>query len=211
MARSQWSVAPDDDAADMYERGMEHLEAAGYVQYEISNVARDLPERLDGVPCCLPERLGGVPSPRRACRHNLKYWTDGAWLGFGPGAHSKLPAGTPPRHSLDGGVRWKNLSATADYVAAVESGGAPLTTERRVLTRQEGLEEALFMGLRLAAGVDLGLVESRYGCDVWRQFGDRLQPFVDHGLLIYDGLRLKLTRPGMLMANEIMAVFIASN
>jgi oxygen-independent coproporphyrinogen-3 oxidase len=174
MARARWSVAPDDDAADMYVMGMERLESAGYAQYEISNVAR----------------------PGRESRHNLKYWTDGEWLGFGPGAHSTRA-----------GVRWKNLASTADYVAAVTAGSS-LTVERRILSGQDALEEALFMGLRLTAGLDLELVESRYGCDVWQQFGDDLQPFIDDGLLIYDGARLRLTRAGMLVANEIMAIFI---
>lgn len=176
MARSHWSVAPDDDAAEMYVAAMERLEAAGYRQYEISNVSR----------------------PGRESRHNMKYWTDGEWLGFGPGAHSTR-----------GGVRWKNLSATLEYAGAVDAGKPPVS-DRRILSRQDALEEALFMGLRLAAGLDVELVESRYGCSVWRQFGDQLQPFIDNGLLIYDGARLRLTRAGMLMANEVMAVFIGS-
>src|SRR5215471_207965 len=91
MARSRWSQAPDDDAATMYLTAMERLEAAGLDQYEISNVAR----------------------PGRRSRHNLKYWTDGEWLGFGCGAHSTR-----------GGVRWKNISSTAEYVAEVGRGGA---------------------------------------------------------------------------------------
>jgi oxygen-independent coproporphyrinogen-3 oxidase len=66
MARSGWSQAPDEDAAEMYGRGLERFDRAGYTQYEISNVAR----------------------PGRACRHNLKYWMDGEWLAFGCGAHA---------------------------------------------------------------------------------------------------------------------------
>ena len=65
MARAGWSLAPDDDAADMYLQGLERLDRAGYEQYEISNVAR----------------------PGRQSRHNLKYWTDGEWHAFGCGAH----------------------------------------------------------------------------------------------------------------------------
>ena len=76
MARARWSQAPDEDAAAMYLAAMERLDAAGYEQYEISNVAR----------------------PGRRSRHNLKYWTDGEWLGFGCGAHSTRD-----------GVRWKNV------------------------------------------------------------------------------------------------------
>ena len=39
MARAGWSLAPDDDAAEMYLWSLERLDAAGYRQYEISNVA----------------------------------------------------------------------------------------------------------------------------------------------------------------------------
>src|SRR5688572_1454620 len=176
MARSRWSVAPDDDAAEMYLEAMRRLDAAGYGQYEISNVAR----------------------PGRESRHNLKYWTDGAWLGFGPGAHSTRD-----------GTRWRNVSATQEYISTVESGGQ-LAVERRILSRQDALEEALFTRLRLSRGIDLQLIRSEYGVDVWEQLGEELQPFVQDGLLIYDGGCLRLTRPGMLLANEVMAVFIGS-
>jgi len=173
MARARWSLAPDDDAADMYVNAMERLDVAGYEQYEISNVAL----------------------PGRESRHNLKYWEDGEWQGFGCGAHSTRD-----------GVRWKNLSSTTEYIAAVNSGGR-LGVERRELTDQERLEEALFTGLRLMRGVDLDAIKARYGVDVWHRYGRDLQPFVDEGLLIYDR-RLRLTRAGMLLAHEIMTVFI---
>jgi oxygen-independent coproporphyrinogen-3 oxidase len=174
MARAGWSLAPDEDAAEMYLWSLARLEAAGFAQYEISNVAR----------------------PGRASRHNLKYWRDGEWHGFGCGAHSTRA-----------GVRWKNVSATADYIDRV-AAGVPTATERRVLTADERMEEALFTGLRLVEGVDIDEVGSRYGRDVWARFGTALQPFVDEGLLRRDGPRLSLARQGMLVANEIMAVFV---
>jgi oxygen-independent coproporphyrinogen-3 oxidase len=174
MARSGWSLAPDDDAAEMYLSAMERLARAGLGQYEISNVAR----------------------PGMASRHNLKYWTDGEWLAFGCGAHSTRE-----------GVRWKNVSGTAEYVERVTSG-ADIVTERRVLSANERLEEALFTGLRLTAGLDIEVVGARYGTDVWAIFGDALGPFLEAGWLIREGDRLRLTRDGMLMANEVMAVFV---
>ena len=177
MTKSRWAVAADDDAADMYLQAMERLDAAGYEQYEISNVAR-----------------AGQKS-----RHNLKYWTDGEWIGFGPGAHSTR-----------GGVRWRNVSATPEYIGAVQTGGQ-LIAERRVLSRQDGIEEALFTRLRLTEGIDVDFVKSRYGVDVWGQYGEELQRFKEPGLLIYDGRRLKLSRAGMLLANEIMTVFLGSH
>lgn len=174
MARAQWSQAPDDDAAEMYLQAMARLEEVGYRQYEISNVAR----------------------PGRESRHNLKYWTDGEWLGVGCGAHSTRR-----------GVRSQNVASVADYMEAIEAG-RPATGERREMSDQECLEEALFTGLRLTRGIDLAAVESTYGVDVWARFGPDLRPFVEAGLLIYDGRAVRLTRPGMLLAHEIMIVLI---
>ncbi len=50
---------------------------------------------------------------------------------------------------------------------------------------------------------------TRYGADVWSRYGPALQPFVDGGWLIYDGGTLRLSRAGMLVAHDIMAVFLA--
>jgi oxygen-independent coproporphyrinogen-3 oxidase len=174
MARSGWSLAPDDDAAEMYLWALERLERADYRQYEISNVAR----------------------AGRESRHNVKYWTDGEWLGFGCGAHSTFR-----------GVRWKNVSGTEEYIARIAVGESTATQERR-LTKDEQLEEALFTGLRLADGIDIEATGRRYGVDVWARYGAPLAPFVTAGVVRREGPVLRLTREGMLVANEIMAVFV---
>ncbi|HXH24648.1 MAG TPA: hypothetical protein VNI78_05325, partial [Vicinamibacterales bacterium] len=83
--------------------------------------------------------------------------------------------------------------------------------ERRVLSEGERLEEAIVTGLRLADGIDLVELRARYGVDVWERHRQELQPFFEAGLLIYDGGRLRLTRAGMLLAHEVMAVFITLN
>ena len=174
MARARWSQAPDDDAAAMYLTGMERLDAAGYVQYEISNVAR----------------------PGRQSRHNLKYWTDGEWLGFGCGAHSTVD-----------GVRWKNVSATEEYVQRIQ-GNQPVAVDERRLTPDERLGDALFTGLRLTEGISLDVFHDRYGVDVWARWGRELEPFVTENILLQEGARLRLTRQGMLLANEVMTIFV---
>jgi oxygen-independent coproporphyrinogen-3 oxidase len=177
MARAQWSQAPDDNAADMYLEALGRLDAAGYGQYEISNVAR----------------------PGRACLHNLKYWRDGEWLGFGCGAHSTR-----------GGVRWQNIAATDEYVDAVRAGRRVALGARR-LTRTTRAEEALMTGLRLVEGVDLDDFQQKYGVDVRAAHGATLDAFVERGVLGYDGARLRLTRAGMLLANEVLTVFIGAD
>ena len=172
--RHGWTQQSDDAAADMYESAMAMLDEAGYEQYEISNV-------------CLP----GHES-----RHNLKYWADGNWLGFGPGAHSTWQ-----------GVRWRNIASTEEYIRKRGSGES-VVVERRLLTNDERLGDALFTGLRLSRGVDIRMLSARYGIDVWSRFGDRLTPYMDAGILLRQDGHLRLTRPGMLQSNEVMSVFV---
>jgi oxygen-independent coproporphyrinogen-3 oxidase len=174
MARARWSQAPDEDAAAMYVAAMERLEDAGYEQYEISNVAQR----------------------GHRSRHNLKYWSDGEWLGFGCGAHSTRD-----------GVRWKNVASTEEYVSRIEQRESTAIDIRR-LAAEERLGDALFTGLRLADGVDLQVIQARYGVDVWHRYGAELEGFVHQGYLRHEGGRLRLTRTGMLLAHEVMAVFV---
>ena len=174
MARALWSQAPDEDAAEMYESAMARLEARGYRQYEISNVAR----------------------PGRQSRHNLKYWRDGEWVGVGPGAHSTMA-----------GQRWKNVSATDEWAARVEAG-EPFDVERRVLTPDERWQDAVITGLRLTEGIDLDAFRHNYGLDLEARYGDHLRPCLDAGLVVLDKGRLRLSRRGMLVSNDVLLIFL---
>jgi oxygen-independent coproporphyrinogen-3 oxidase len=174
MAEEGGGQAADDDAADMYLETLARLESAGYEQYELSNVAR----------------------PGRRSRHNVKYWTDGEWLGFGCGAHSTL-----------GRERWDNVQTASEYVTRIERGGSPVSA-RRLLSRREQLEEALFMELRLTEGIRLDRIRHAYGVDVWQRWGERLAPFEEAGLLEHDDRCLRLTRRGMLLASSVMITFL---
>lgn len=190
MARGGWSVAPDDDAAAMYLEGLARLDRAGFEQYEISNVARAVPHDAKSA------SQGPRPASRRS-RHNLKYWQEGEWLGFGCGAHATFR-----------GERWRTLSSTSDYIGRV-SAGEDVRLERRALGEAERLEEALFMGLRLTGGLDLSAIYRRHSIDIWMRYGQDLTPYVAAGLLIHEpGRLLALTRDGMLLASEVMTVFI---
>jgi len=174
MARGGWSLAPDDDAAEMYLEALERADAHGYEQYEISNIAR----------------------PSRRCRHNLKYWRGGEWLGFGCGSHSTRR-----------GFRWRNLSETERYITGVTANES-VVAERHEMTEEERLGDRLFMGLRLTEGIDVRAIEQDHGVDVMARYGSALTPFLDAGFLRLESGRLALTRQGMLVANEVMQTFI---
>ena len=86
--------------------------------------------------------------------------------------------------------------------------GAPAAVDLRRLTPDERLGDALFTALRLVDGIDGNAIQTRYGVDVWRRYGADLEPFIEAGCLRRDGARLSLTRQGMLVAHEIMTVFV---
>lgn len=169
-----WEQSSDDDAADMYLDALSRLDAAGFEQYEISNVAR----------------------PGFSSRHNVKYWQGGSWRGFGCGAHSTVD-----------GRRWKNVAATGDYVERIGRAAA-VALDVEDLSAQSQIEEALFTGLRLNAGIDRGNFQARYGVEPWSAYEQALAPYVAEGLMWVKKDTFGLTRRGMLVANDILATFV---
>ncbi len=142
-------------------------------------------------------QISNTARPGAASRHNLKYWTSGDWRGFGCGAHSTVE-----------GRRWQNIAATADYTDRIERGIA-VDVGARVLGLVERREEALFTGLRLATGIDRPTFLAVHGIDPWEHYRDGLNGALEAGLIWLHDDAFGLTRPGMLMANEIMTTFVA--
>jgi oxygen-independent coproporphyrinogen III oxidase len=129
-------------------------------------------------------------------RHNVKYWQGGEWRGFGCGAHSTA-----------GGARWKNVASTSEYIEAVMNG-REIARDRQTLSSDRRVEEALFTGLRLTAGINLRNFLTRYGVDPWTRYGEEMAPYVQGGWIWKTSEAFGLTRPGMLVANEILATFV---
>ena len=169
-----WRQVAEDLAADMYLEGLGLLDAAGFEQYEISNVAR----------------------PGYSSRHNVKYWQSSAWRGFGCGAHSTMD-----------GRRWQNVSPTVDYVERIRQGRS-VQVNLESLSAGLRVEEALFTGLRLTCGIDCRNFSARFGVDPWSRYGEELRPYLDGGFMWAESGRFGLHRRGMLVANEILSIFV---
>jgi oxygen-independent coproporphyrinogen-3 oxidase len=80
--------------------------------------------------------------------------------------------------------------------------------ERRELTAEERWQEAVITGLRLANGISIAAMAARHGVDLDARFGDDLRRFEEAGAVARDGDRLRLPRRGMLVANDVLRVFI---
>ena len=113
--------APDDDLqAEMYELADELLSKAGFQWYEISNWAK---------------------SQQQQSQHNLAYWNNQDWWGYGPGAHSAI-----------GGTRFWNVKHPAAYAGRLAEAHSPALSYETPDQQAVTLEQVL-LGSRLAAGI----------------------------------------------------------
>ena len=160
----------DDEAADFYLTVCETLRAAGFTHYEISNFAR----------------------PGYESRHNLKYWRDTPYIGFGPAAHSCF-----------GGKRFYN---PADLALYIEKGGRVSAVEDDGSCG--GYTERLMLGLRLAGGVSLpeiAALDLAFTPEEQAAFASRCAPYIRAGLMERKDGRIAITEKGMLVSNGLLA------
>ena len=134
------------------------------------------------------------PGPVRC--HNVKDWTDGEWLGLVWRA----------RHPGRGAVAQRG--GDSRLRRPCPSTARRPGRETRRLSSDDAFREALIMGLRLSGGVDVAAMRSRYGQDAWTRFGSALALSGDAGLVTFRDGRLKLTRQGTPLSNEVLAVFV---
>ncbi len=167
---------PDEDTElKMYLHTIRALTRAGYEHYEISNFAR----------------------PGYRCQHNMVYWRNEQYLGFGPGAVSY-------RH----GRRWKTISNPRHFVQAVRNG-LPLVEEEERLGADASLGETIMLMLRLRDGVDVHALEERYGVNLAQRYAHHLQRLQRLRLLEVTPERWRITSKGLPIANTVCAEFLA--
>lgn len=187
---------PDPDlAADMYEWASDRLAQAGYVQYEISNWGIQRSEEM------------------MACRHNLQYWRNLPYLGFGAGAHG-----------FAAGIRTANVLAPSAYIRRCSTDldreiDEPLVFPRtmatqsiQVIDRPAEIGETMMMGLRLVQeGVSRRAFRERFGQELDQIFNAQISDLLHMGLLEWAGGDrdiLRLTSQGRLLGNQVFYRFI---
>ncbi len=177
----------------MYAAAIDMLGAAGYTHYEISNWAK----------------AGGEAegqTPRLASAHNLIYWRNQPYLGLGAGAFGTV-----------NGQRWANVKRPPEYVARLSQGrGLGLGRDEKTvesIDRATALGEHMMLGLRLVReGVGAADFAARFGVSLREQFGPAIEWGQAAGLLEWvdtpGGPRLRLTRPGCFVANQVVVRFL---
>ncbi len=158
----------------MYKTTGLRLSGCGYERYEISNYAKK-----------------GF-----ACRHNLKYWSGGEYIGFGIGASSRV-----------GNIRYRNLEDPAEYATRIQQEKTVAGPEE-ILDRETLMSEFFFLGLRRTKGVSLTEFQRLFGINAFEVYGQQIRKMIEYGLLKQQGTWLFLTEYGLDVSNMVFCEFV---
>jgi oxygen-independent coproporphyrinogen-3 oxidase len=159
----------------MYETTIEQLASAGLAMYEISNFAR----------------------PGQESRHNLVYWANDAYFGFGVGAARYLR-----------GVRSTNTRDLDAYLRRVTAGESATGPHEELSPEERARETAMLMLRRTSAGIERDDFKLRTGFDLDSLSGSVIQRFLARGYLEDDGRRVRLSPQGVFVADLVLCELV---
>ena len=129
-------------------------------------------------------------------RHNTGYWKRVHYLGVGLGASSCLPNG-------DTDERSRNTTSIETYLSNPET-----KEESSILTRDEMIEEMMYLGLRMMDGVDTDEFVRRFGVTVRSLYADTIDDLAAQGLVYEGSSSLSLTDLGIDYGNHVFSKFL---
>ena len=130
------------------------------------------------------------------CRHNAGYWQRREYLGFGLGASS-----------LYGGMRFSNTHQMQEYLKESRNPDQ-IRKDVTVLSRNEQIEEFMFLGLRMTEGISEKKFEENFDVRLMDVYGDILQKYEETGFMEHIETKWRLTRKGIHVSNHILADFL---
>ncbi len=177
---NQWragTVSPIDENVErtMYETTIDCLAEAGLGMYEISNFSL----------------------PGHESRHNMVYWTNDAYFGFGLGAARYIR-----------GVRSVNTRDMSAYLRRLETGAEATGPREELSAEGRARETAILMLRRTAIGIERDDFRRRTGFDIDSLAGPAIERFKAQGCLVDDGHRLRLSRDGVFVADRVLCEFL---
>lgn len=163
----------------------EDLEAEMF-EYIISEMERNGFEHYE---------ISNFTKPGFESRHNLMYWDNVEYYGVGAGASGYLD-----------GIRYRNRGPIQHYLKGVSEGNARLSEE--VLSKNEMMEEELFLGLRKKKGVSIGKFEQKFGTSFEKRYGQIVQELQSEGLLKENNGFIQMTKKGLFLGDTVAEKFI---
>jgi oxygen-independent coproporphyrinogen-3 oxidase len=135
--------------------------------------------------------ISNFARPGHESRHNMTYWADESYIGLGPSASGYVD-----------GRRYTNVRGTKSYMKRIDARESAVVDEE-TLTGIEARAQTLILGLRRLRGVSRDDYRRRYDADIVDDFGAAIASLQDAGLLILSDERIRLTRRGTMLSNEV--------
>lgn len=170
------TLVDEDTEYEMYEYLRKRFEEEGYHRYEISNYAID-----------------GYES-----KHNLRYWNQELYLGFGCGASSFFS-----------GTRYSNIKNIEKYIENIETGNSIIDKENyEELDLLALMKEYVMLSLRKIEGLDKKKFKAKYKKDIEEIFAEEIKELTDDKLIEEKQDKILLTKRGLEVANLVWEKFV---
>ncbi len=164
------NLPTEDLDRQLYQITNETLLKSGYNRYEISNYCK----------------------PTYECRHNLSYWKQVPYIGFGLGAHSYYK-----------GCRFNNTYDFYKYITSHD-----IVENKLVISKKACMEEFMFLGLRIINGILISDFNKKFNISLDEVFGPEIDKLIDLNLLVKADNVLRLTTKGIDLSNYVFSKFI---
>ncbi len=174
LERGELTLPVSDRAAEMYEWARDELATHGYGHYEISNWAK----------------------PGWESRHNMAYWVQTPYLGFGVSAHGYFD-----------GERRGNVRGLAAYLNRI-ARGTDAAASRETIDERRARSDAMIFGLRVIDGVDRTRFRECYAADPLDLWPAEIAHLCEQGLLQVTPQAIVLTRAAHLLGNYVWEHFL---
>ena len=168
------SLVDEDTEYEMYKYINKAFKEAGYNRYEISNYA------LDGF----------------ESKHNLRYWNQELYLGFGAGASSFFA-----------GSRYKNINSIEDYINNINNN-ISVIEEKEELDLLALMKEYIILQLRKTSGINIENFKNKYKKSIYDLFSNELEELTSNGLITKENNNIYLTDRGLEVANLVWEKFV---
>ena len=125
-------------------------------------------------------------------KHNLNYWDNNTYYGFGTAAHG-----------YENETRYFNSANLDEYI------NKPLQHKSsQKLTKQEQLEEEIFLGFRKMEGINIEKINKKFNIDFLKKYASTIDKYVSYKYLSDTNTGFKLTNNGILISNTILSEFL---
>ena len=181
--RNKVQTPNEDIATKLYEKTHNILEKNNIFQYEISNYAKNGYE----------------------CKHNLVYWNNGEWIGIGAGAHGRINI-NQKRYSI------QNLKKPLNWLDKTLKNKNGISI-KKLLSKQEIIEEYLIMGLRVKDGIKIENLQKNIDCNNFYDILDKsnIEFLAKLNLINANDKNIKLTKNGFLLLNSVIEKLVPNN